>query len=384
MSRFIRGHVIQLLPNNKQASHFAQASGVARLSYNWALKEWQRQYKADKEYRDQCDYYGVQVDKKLLNKPSEAKIRKHLNSFKREKYPFMLKVTKCAPQLAIKQLGSSFDRFFNGQSKYPKPRKKGVDDRFSLSNDQFSIKDRKISIPNLGWVKMTEDLRYQGKILSAKIFKQGGKWFASIAVELNQPEKLHPKTGLSVGIDLGVSSLATLSNGEVVPSSVPLKKQLAKLRRLAKSFSSKKKGSQNREKAKTKLSRLHYKISCLRKNNLHQVTSDLVKRFDLIAIEDLNVKGMVQNRKLSRAISDMGFYELKRQLIYKAKQHGKSILSVGRFFPSSKMCSNCGELNQNLTLAMREWRCSCNTLHHRDINAAINILKHADKELVAT
>ena len=177
MSRFIRGHVIQLLPNNKQASHFAQASSVARLSYNWALTEWQRQYKVDKEYRDQCDYYGVQVDKKLLNKPSEAKIRKHLNSFKREKYPFMLKVTKCAPQLAIKQLGSSFDRFFNGQSKYPKPRKKGVDDRFSLSNDQFSIKDRKISIPNLGWVKMTEDLRYQGKILSAKIFKQGGKWF---------------------------------------------------------------------------------------------------------------------------------------------------------------------------------------------------------------
>lgn len=111
MSRFIRGHVIELMPNNKQASYFAQACGVARLTYNWALKEWQRQYKADKEYRDQCEYYGVEVDRNLLNKPKEAKLRKHLNSFKFEKYPFMKKVTKCSPQLAIKQLGNAFDRF---------------------------------------------------------------------------------------------------------------------------------------------------------------------------------------------------------------------------------------------------------------------------------
>lgn len=385
MSRFIRGHVIELMPNNKQASYFAQACGVARLSYNWALKEWQRQYKADKEYRDQCEYYGVEVDRNLLNKPKEAKLRKHLNSFKFEKYPFMKKVTKCSPQLAIKQLGNAFDRFFSGLSKYPKPRKKGKDDRFSLSNDQFSIDNKSIKIPNLGWVRMTEALRYKGKILSAKVFKQGRKWFVSIAVELAQIEKLKPKTGLSIGVDLGVSSLATLSNGEVIPSLAPLKRQLAKLKRLNKSFSRKKKGSQNREKAKTKLSRLHYKIACLRKNNLHQVTTDLVARFDVIAIEDLNVKGMVKNRKLARAISDMGFYEFKRQLIYKAKQHGKSVLSVGRFFPSSKMCSCCGELNQSLTLSIREWKCSvCHTKQSRDINAAINILNHADKDLIAT
>ena len=384
MSRFIRGHVIELMPTNKQASHFAQACGVARLSYNWALKEWQRQYKADKEYRDQCKYYGVEVDKNLLNKPKEAKLRKHLNSFKYEKYPFMKKVTKCSPQLAIKQLGNAFDRFFSGQSKYPKPRKKGKDDRFSLSNDQFSVDNQSIKIPNLGWVKMTEALRYKGKILSAKVLKHGGKWFVSIAVELSQIEKLKPKTDLSIGVDLGVSSLATLSNGEIIPSSAPLKRQIAKLRRLNKSFSRKKKGSQNREKAKTKLSRLHYKIACLRKNNLHQVTTDLVTRFDVIAIEDLNVKGMVKNRKLARAISDMGFCEFKRQLVYKAKQHGKSVLSVGRFFPSSKMCSCCGELNQSLTLSIREWKCSiCHTEQNRDINAAINILNHADKDLIA-
>lgn len=384
MSQFIRGHVIELMPNNKQASHFAQASGVARLSYNWALKEWQRQYKADKEYRDQCDYYGVELDKNLLNRPKEAKLRKHLNSFKFEKYPFMKKVTKCSPQLAIKQLGSAFDRFFKGKSGHPKPRKKGKDDRFSLSNDQFSVDNKSIRIPNLGWVKMTEALRYKGKILSAKVFKQGAKWFVSISVELTQIEKLKSKTGLSIGVDLGVSNLATLSNGEIIPSNAPLKRQLGKLRRLNKSLSRKKKRSQNREKAKTKLSRLHYKIACLRKNNLHQVTTDLVARFDVIAIEDLNVRGMVKNRKLARAISDMGFYEFKRQLIYKAKQHGKSVLSVGRFFPSSKMCSCCGELNQSLTLSMREWKCLvCQTTQNRDVNASINILRYADKDLIA-
>lgn len=378
----IRGHIIELNPNNKQATYFNKACGVARLSYNWALAEWQKQYQADKDYRDECQKLGIMVDESKLNKPTQGKLRKQLNAIKREQFPFMLEVTKCSPQLAIMQLGDAFKRFFKGESNYPQFRKKGVNDRFSLSNDQFRLDGKKIKIPNLGWVRTRENLRIKGKILSAKIFKQGEKWFISIAVELAEIILPKPKTGKQVGLDLGITDLATLSDGTKIGAPKPLKTKLKKLQRLSKSLSRKQKGSANRAKAKTKLSRLHYQIGCIRKDFLHKLTTQLINSYDTIAIEDLNVKGMVKNRKLARSINDLGFYELKRQLIYKANQWGKIIKSVDRFFPSSKTCSVCYNKVETLPLSMRTWQClHCQTTHDRDINASLNILHHANKVL---
>ena len=384
----IRGHIIELTPNNTQATHLKKACGVARFTYNWALAQWKKQYEQDKNYRDECQAKGITIDENRLNKPSQGKLRKQLNAIKREKYPFMLEVTKCSPQLAIMQLGDAFKRFFKGESKYPQFRKKGVNDRFSLSNDQFKLKSKNnkphIQIPNLGLVRMTEHLRYNGKILSAKVFTKGGKWFVSVAVELSETTKPLPKTNKSVGIDLGITSLATLSDGTKIQAPKPLKNKLKKLQRLSKSLSRKQKGSNNREKAKTKLSRLHYKISCIRKDFTHKLTTQLVKSYDVICIENLNVKGMVKNRKLARSIHDLGFYEFKRQLIYKANQWGKTVKEVDRFYPSSKTCSNCGFImaKENLILTVRHWICpSCHANHDRDINASINILNQADKVL---
>lgn len=389
----IRGHTVELKPNNKQETYFKKACGVARLAYNWALTEWQNQYQADKAYRDDCLAKGIEIDNIKLNKPTQAKLRKQLNAIKRTQFPFMLEVTKCAPQLAIMQLGDAFKRFFKGESGYPTFRKKCVDDRFSISNDQFKIKLNKgkpfIQIPNLGLVKMRENLRFDGKILSAKVFTKGGKWFVSIAVELDNNTQANQlktnqalKTGNDVGIDLGITDLATLSTGEKIQAPKPLKNKLKKLQRLSKQFSRKQKGSNNREKAKTKLSRLHYQISCIRKDFLHKLSTDLVKEFDVICLENLNIKGMVKNRKLSRAISDLGFYELKRQLIYKANQYGKTVKELDRFYPSSKTCSCCGVKLDELPLSIRNWTCpKCNTNHDRDINASINILNKADKIL---
>lgn len=385
----IRGHIIELKPNNKQATYFAKACGVARLAYNWALAEWQKQYEADKTYRDECQKLGIAIDESKLNKPSQGKLRKQLNSIKRQQFPFMLEVTKCSPQLAIMQLGDAFKRFFKGESKYPQFRKKGVNDRFSLSNDQFKLKTINnkphIQIPNLGLVKMRENLRHQGKILSAKVFKQGEKWFVSIAVELSEVVKPKPKTGKHVGLDLGITDLATLSDGTKIQAPKPLKTKLKKLQRLSKQLSRKKLGSNNRAKAKTKLSRLHYQISCIRKDFLHKLTTKLIKAYDTIAIEDLNIRGMVKNRKLAQSINDLGFYELKRQLIYKANQFGKTIKSVDRFYPSSKTCSCCGYKVEYLSLSTRTWTCqNCHIKHDRDINASINILNHATKVLTIT
>ena len=338
----IRGHIIELNPNNKQVTYFNKACGVARLAYNWALNEWQKQYQADKDYRDECQKLGIMADESKLNKPTQGKLRKQLNAIKREQFPFMLEVTKCSPQEAIIQLGNAFKRFFKGESKYPQFRKKGKNDRFSLTNDQFKIIGRKIKIPNLGWVKMTENLRHQGKILSAKVFKKANKWFVSIAVELDKVILPKPKTGKSVGIDLGITDLATLSDGTKIGAPKPLKSNLKKLQRLSKSLSRKQKGSANRAKAKIKLSRLHLKIANIRKDFLHKLTTNLIKTYDVICLENLNVQGMVKNRKLARSINDLGFYELKRQLIYKANQWGKQVKELNRFYPSSKTCSNCG------------------------------------------
>ena len=347
--------------------------------------QWEKQYEQDKQYRNDCLAKGIQIDETKLHKPSQGKLRKQLNSIKRQQFPFMLEVTKCSPQLAIIQLGDAFKRFFKGESKYPQFRKKGVNDRFSLSNDQFRIDGKRIKIPNLGWVKMRENLSFDGKILSAKVFTKGGKWFVSITVELDEIQKPLPKTGKSVGLDLGITDLATLSDGTKIQAPKPLKNKLKKLRRLNKSLSRKQKGSNNREKAKTKPSRLHLNIRNIRADFLHKLTTDLVKRFDVICLENLNVKGMVQNRKLSRAISDLGFYGFKRQLIYKANQWGKTVKEVDRFYPSSKTCHCCNHKVDELPLNIRNWQCpSCNTNHDRDINASVNILNHATKVLTMT
>ena len=382
----IRGQIIELNPNNKQATYFKKACGVARFAYNWALAEWQKQYQEDKTYRESCEQSGLAIDESQLNVPNEGKLRKQLNTIKRKQFPFMMEVTKCAPQIAIQQLGDAYKRFFKGESQCPQFRKKGERDRFGISNDRFKIqkKDGKffIQIPRLGLVKMKEELRLQGKIMSATISTRGEKWFVSLNVELSEAIQPLPKTQKYVGLDLGITHLATLSDGTKIQAPKPLKTQLKKLRRLNKSLSRKQKGSNNRKKAKAKLSRLYYRISNIRKDFLHKLTTELVRKFDVICLEDLNVKGMMKNKRLSRAIQDLGFYELKRQLIYKANQFGKTVKSVERFFPSSKTCSCCGFKLEKLSLSVRKWTCEkCGEEHDRDINASINILNFAHKVL---
>lgn len=359
-------HKIALDPNNNQATYFSRAAGVARFAYNWGLSEWTRQYEAHK------------MDL-TLSKPSQLALRRQLNAIKREQFPWMLEVTKNAPQMAIIQLGNAFKNFFAGRASYPRFRKKGVDDRFSLTNDQFSLEDKKIRIPNLGWVRMRESLRWTGKIISATVSRVAQRWFVSITVDTPNDIQL-PKVENqgAVGVDLGVLALATLSTGDTVIGPKALKLALACLSRLSRSMSRKEKGSANRKKARKRLAKLHARISNIRQNALHQLTTDLTRRFDTIGIEDLNVKGMVKNRRLARSVSDMGFYEFRRQLEYKAHWRGGIVVVADRWYASSKTCSCCGTVKEELPLSVREWTCStCHVQHDRDVNAAINLEKYA-------
>jgi len=353
-------HKIELKLNNKQRTYFAKAAGVARFAYNWALGEWQKDYAE-----------GL--------KPSDPSLRRKLNSIKREKFPWMLEVTKNAPQMAIIQLGQAFKNFFAKRADYPQFRKKGIHDRFTLSNDQFTVNASRIRIPHLGWVRMRESLRFEGKILSATISRRANKWFVSLNVAtVNPPTSTENENQVAVGIDLGLTQFATLSTGEIITGPKSHKAKLNRLKRLSKSLSRKQKGSANRKKARAKLAKLHYQIANIRNDAIHQLTTRVTNQFSKIVIEDLNVAGMIRNRKLSRSISDMGFYEFRRQLEYKSALKNKQLIVADRWFASSKLCSTCAMKNSELTLSVREWQCQyCGTNHHRDMNAAKNLEKLA-------
>lgn len=355
-------HRIALDLNNVQATYMSQAAGTARFAYNWALSEWKKQYEAWKQDN-------------TLPKPSQEALRRQLNSIKRKEFPWMLEVTKNAPQMAIIQLGQAFKNFFAGRSRYPKFRKKGRDDRFTLTNDLISIDGCRIRIPRLGWVRMRESLRFAGKIISATISRVANRWFVSITVDTEDNSHL-PKAENqgAVGVDLGVSALATLSTGEIISGPKPHKALLSRLKRLSRSLSRKQKGSANRVKAKIKLAKLHARIASIRTDALHKLTTDLTRRFHSIGIENLNVSGMMKNRHLSKAIADMSFYEFRRQLQYKTAMRGGQVVVADRFYPSSKTCSVCGYKLESLSLSVRKWKCpGCGTDHDRDLNAAINL-----------
>lgn len=368
----LMAHKIALDLNNAQATYMARAAGTARFAYNWALAQWRRQYEAWKLDNTQP-------------KPSQMALRRQLNAIKREQFPWMLEVTKNAPQMAIIQLGQAFQNFFAGRAKYPKFRKKGAHDRFTLTNDQFDINASRMRIPNLGWVRMRETLRFTGKIMSATISRVADRWFVSITVDV--PDSSHlpqAKNQGAVGVDLGVSALATLSTGDVIPGPKAHRALLGRLRRLSRSLSRKQKGSASRKKAKAALARLHARIASIRSDALHKLTTDLTGRFETIGIEDLNVRGMVKNQHLARSLADMGFFELRRQLQYKAALRGGQIVVADRFFPSSKTCSACGHKLDTLPLAVREWTCpGCSTRHDRDVNAAINLKNMAVSSTVS-
>ena len=374
----IVAHRIRLVPSADQEHYFARACGVARFAYNWALAEWQRQYRAGE-------------------KPSEVALRKLLNARKDTEFPWMREVTKNAQQQAIKNLGRAYGNFFDDLKKYrrgeipwkrvrvPKFKKKGkTREGFRADNgpdkahpNAVQTDGKRVKLPVIGWVKMREELRFAGSIRSVTISRRADAWYASFAIEVEYEPEIRTDASV-VGVDLGLTALATLSDGTKTPAPKPLRRYLTKLKRLARGYSRKQRGSKNRAKAKTKLARLHRRIADIRADVLHKLTTNLT-RYRTVVIEDLNVAGMLANRHLSRAIADVGFFEFRRQLDYKAAMAGSTVIVADRWFPSSKLCSVCGVKYENLTLAERFWTCEeCGTSHDRDINAARNLARYPE------
>jgi putative transposase len=349
-------HKIKLNPTKSQKIFFDKSFGTARFCFNWALNKWKEDYKN-----------GI--------KQSAYSLIKHLNSIKKEEFPWMQEVGKCCGQYAIHNVESAYKKMWKEKNGYPKFKKKGVKDTFVSSENsvQFKQKDGKLWIPRLGWVKCHEDLRFQGKVNSVVISKKAGMYFASINIVSNETPIVSENQAV-VGVDLGIKELATCSDGTVFKNPKALKNNLKALKRLQRSVSRKIKGSNNRKKVVKKLAKKHYRVTCIRNNAIHQATSILAKNYGTIVIEDLNVKGMVKNHKLSRSISDVGFGEFRRQLQYKSKWYGSEVIVADRFYASSKICSCCGNKKDKLKLSERVYECyACGSKLDRDLNASKNL-----------
>jgi len=355
-------HKIRLAPTNTQRTFFAQCVGGARFAYNWALTEWQQQYAAGE-------------------RPHEVPLRQLLNGIKGEQFPWMLDVPKTIPQQAIKNLGTAFQRFFTKLGDYPKRKKKYKHDSARLDNgppkkgaDAVQVKCKKIRIPKLGWVRMTESVRFGGQIKSCTLSRTAEDWFVSLMIDTEPPIPTKKPQGSVVGIDLGVKAMATLSTGETIEGPKAHKAKRARLKRLDRVMARGKKGSANRRKAAKQRAQCHQQVANIRADFIHKLTTDLSRRFETIVIEDLHVKGMIKNHHLARAISDMGFHEFRRQLTYKVEREGGTLVIAPRFYPSSKTCSACHHKLDVLPLSVREWPCpSCGVVHDRDHNAALNL-----------
>jgi len=299
-------------------------------------------------------------------------------------------VTKNAPQQAIKNLGTAFKNFFEGRAEYPRFKKKGVSkDSFRADPgtdkqhpNAVEVDGKRIKLPVIGWVKMREALRFVGNIKSAIVSRTADRWFVSLSVEVDYVLPVR-ETQTAGGVDLGVKALATLSDGTIIEAPKALRRNLKTLRRRSRAHSRKVKGSANRRKSAARLARLHARIANVRQDALHKATTEIVRRFDVIGIEDLNVRGMMANGKLSRAVADVGMFEFRRQIEYKAAMHGARIVVVNQWYPSSKTCSDCNHIHTGLTLSDREWTCDgCGVIHDRDHNAAINLMNMAASSAV--
>lgn len=281
-------------------------------------------------------------------------------------------------------LGTAFTNCFEGRAKYPRFKsKKRSRDGFYVANDKFSVGAYWVKLPHIGKVNMAEQLRFQGKIMSARISRTADWWFASITVQIPD-EVVEAPTGEIVGVDLGLLRLATVSNGEVLENQKPLRAMLNKLKRLQRSLSRKQKGSQNYEKARRKIARLHYRIRCVRDDLLHKFTTTLTTTYRVVVIEDLNIKGMMKNRRLALSFSDAALGRFVNLLEAKAETTGTQIVKVGRFFPSSKKCHQCGNVKEHLSLSERIYDCDldeCDVVCDRDLNASLS-LRNEGKRLI--
>src|SRR5699024_10344022 len=351
MNRYL-SHKIELRPTPEQEFFIRKSVGTSRFVYNSLLAEFS-------ERRDW----------------SVKNARAFLMNELRVEFPWIWDVSADTPRTAISALDNAFTRLWKKQGGFPNFKKKGVKDSFVINDSKkFSIIDRELRIEKLKTrIKTREKLRLSGKPKNCTISYKEGKWFASIMVELGDTSPWKPvedqQRKPSVGVDMGILSLAVLSDGTEFPTSQPLKANLRKLKKLQRKMARQVIGSSRREVTKRRIQKIHFKITCQRQATLHGLTDYLSRTYDRVVIEDLKPSNMMKNHRLARAIADVGFYEFRRQMEYKSRFRGVELVIADMWFPSSQLCSSCGH-KQKMSLDKRTYVCgSCSYKIDRDLNA---------------
>lgn len=360
------GFKTEIILNNKLRTQLHKHAGIARHAWNAGLA-------LTKQVLD----YNKANPEDNIKFPSAIDLHKWLVKYVKSENDWYYEVSKCAPQNALRDLRKAWDRAFKKTSKPPRFKKKGRRDSFTLDGTIKVVDHYKIQVPRLGVLRTYERLPQGFKPKSCTISRQADRWFISWLLEVEPLDT--PKSNDVVGVDLGVKALATLSTEVVVEGAKSYNSYEKRLSRLQWLNRHKLRGSNNCKKAQIKIARLHRRIANIRKDTLHKLTTYLAKNHSKIVVEDLNVSGMLANRKLAKAVQDMGFYEFRRQLTYKCKLVGSELILADPWFPSSKTCSNCGFKKDKLSLSERTFNCeSCGFSLDRDLNAARNLAALAD------
>lgn len=363
-----KAYKFRIYPNKQQTILINKTIGSSRFVFNHFLHLWNESYSKTKK--------GLSYNTCATMLPSMKKSKT---------YAWLKEVDSIALQSSIKNLEDSFNRFFKKQSKAPRFKsKKNPVQSYTTKNgsNNIQIEGNKVKLPKLKWVKFANSREVKGRILNATISKRpSGKYFVSLLVE--ETIKELPKTESSIGVDLGIKDFAILDNGTIYNNNKFTYKMEQKLKREQRKLSrkqlqAKKKGinlfeAKNYQKQKIKVARLHEKVMNQREDFLNKVSTEIIKNHDIICIEDLNVKGMLRNHKLSKSISDVSWSSFVTKLQYKADWYGKEIIKIDKWYSSSQICSSCGTNSGKKTLDIRTWTCKCGVKHDRDINASKNI-----------
>jgi putative transposase len=355
--KLLKAYRFRVRPTKAQEEALYRMAGARRFVYNWALQR-RKSYYAE---------HGRGISAKQLSS--------ELTALKSQPHALWLKEAHAQLlQQALKDLDRAFRSFFEKRARFPRFRSKKAGHFVFRFPQRVKVKDGKVYVPKIGWVRIRQSHEVAGRTKSAT-FKRDtlGHWYVCVTTEFEVPDAGLPAPTTPVGVDLGLKDFAVLSDGSKIKAPRILRKSDKSLRRSQKSLSRRRPGSHRREKAKRRVARLHRKVSNQRADFLHKLTTNLTRKYDCICVEDLNNKGLART-KLARSVLDAAFGEFRRQVKYKTAWNLKHCVEVGRFFPSTKLCSECGTINPNLTLSDRTWTCVCGTLHDRDLNASKNIL----------
>ncbi len=352
----------RIYPNTEQRELLNKTFGCARFIYNKMLDERQRVYAELKEDKEALKNYKYTTEKQL-----------------KQEFEWLREVDAVALQQSRMHLMTAYKHFFKKHSSFPRFKSKDAKQSYHTvitnGNIKVDFTTSKIKLPKVGWMRFRDRRQFDANIRSITVSRsRTGKYYASVLTDC-EPTKRLPETNTATGIDLGIKDFVITSEGEVFENLKLTRTNQRKLSRFQRAISRKQKGSNNRKKTRYRLAKLHERLHDKKENYLHHVANSLLHESQVLVIESLGVSGMMKNHKLARSIQELSLYRFKEILRYKAKWYGRDLVEVGKFFPSSKLCGNCGWKNNALELKHREWTCEiCGITHDRDLNAANNIL----------